>query len=79
MVQIHSPRPLFWNQRLMSHENWKSVWSETKRSCLMSVGCVCHSFRRYDVLPRSRWSPSSKEDYAKSLNAATRRASSGSR
>jgi hypothetical protein len=41
MVQIHSPRRLFQNQRLISHENRKSVWSETKPSCFISVIRAC--------------------------------------
>jgi hypothetical protein len=38
VVQIHSPRPLFLNQRFTPHENPKGAWSETKHSCIASVG-----------------------------------------
>jgi hypothetical protein len=38
VVQIHSPRPLFQNQRFTLHENPKSAWPETMRPLFEHVG-----------------------------------------
>jgi hypothetical protein len=56
MVQIHSPRPLFLESTLYitreRHENAKSVWSKTKRSCLNSVGRERSLFFEFMALQR---------------------------
>jgi hypothetical protein len=38
VVKSTRPDHSFWNQRFTPQENPKSAWSETKRSCIASVG-----------------------------------------
>jgi hypothetical protein len=56
VVQIHSPRPLFLESMIYitreRHENAKSVWSKTRRSCLNAVGHERSLFFEFTALQR---------------------------
>jgi hypothetical protein len=65
VVQIHSPRPLFCNQRFTSYENPRSAWYETMRAFLEFFSIFarngetsflsCEDFQTKGLLRPKRW------------------------